>query len=1070
MTETTTDELPITKKLLIDWAGRDVVREAESLVDRGLVLEAEYDPPYIRGAVLWSNRELKTALRLLPEGTVESECPCWTNRERGLICSHVIALAVALVRRNTDPRREAKYKEELRRASRVASFRESDYIQRVPEGTPGAIPARIEVALGQHWMDGYRRGAVPLVCRALCRGTAVLLHDIPKALPLCFPRDDQSLLYVLEDICEGPARGGIEATRADFLNVLAMHAGRTIGREGAEPVTVSRTAVPTNLRVDLDRENGEVLLIAHTELPFCEPGEFPFHMVFGKTGWVYGAGHAWPLAKLLPEPYHLIYEEPVVVQRPDVVRFFIHELPTLAKTMPVESDLSLDLFSIDPAAPAFRLYVRGSLASLSATLYARYGEVELVAGKPSAQGDFAIPDPDDLLAYGVRNPDAELAALRHLWSSGFQGECGDALESLVGRRQVLNFIGGRMPELRRRGWRIDMEGRASDFVNEAEFATPVVHVDDAEDGSWFDVGFGFETAGGLSISHSDVQLALRKGDAYIERGGRLIIVDADAVNSMLAVFSDCASGESDAAGRFRMDAIYTAYVKSSLDALDGVDIEEPPTWRRRAETAGRLTRVDDVALPEALTQVLRPYQKQAVNWLAFLEANGFCGILADEMGLGKTVQALAWLQLARVDPEAQGKPSLVVCPTSLVENWQEEAKKFTPNLRVLILSGPDRHERWEELPQAGLAITSYALLRRDIDHHLSQTYAVVLLDEAQHIKNRTTQNAIAAKQLRAANRLVLTGTPMENSVADLWSIMDFLMPGYLGSHQAFKADYEIPIAKGDAPGKAAPIRLRRKLHPFLLRRIKTEVAKDLPDRIERIAWCSLTPDQHIVYSELLASSRRQITELVAERGFNRCRMQVLATLMRLRQACCHLELLKLPELDPKFPSAKLDLFLELLDEAIDSGHRVLVFSQFVSMLKILRRELDDRSLTYCYLDGSTKERLDVVHRFNTQRNIPAFLISLKAGGTGLNLTGADMVIHFDPWWNPAVEDQATDRAHRIGQKRTVYSVKLITQNTVEERVLALQEKKQAIIDATVNAATGAPPDVTWEDVQQLLGL
>jgi len=353
---------------------------------------------------------------------------------------------------------------------------------------------------------------------------------------------------------------------------------------------------------------------------------------------------------------------------------------------------------------------------------------------------------------------------------------------------------------------------------------------------------------------------------------------------------------------------------------------------------------------------------------------------------------------------------------------------------------------------------------------LQHEYAVVVLDEAQHIKNRSTQNAVTVKQIHAKHRLVLTGTPLENSVSDLWSIMDFLMPGYLGSHENFRRNYELPIAGGDMDGEAAQLKLRRKLQPFLLRRLKADVARDLPPRIERIAQCTLSSDQKAVYAELLASARQKITDLVAKQGLERSRMEVLKTLLRLRQVCCHLDLLHLPNLKAAHPSAKMELFFELLDEAVDGGHRVLVFSQFVTMLQILRQELERRHLTYCYLDGSTKERQKVVHEFNGNRSIPVFLISLKAGGTGLNLTGADMVVHFDPWWNPAVEDQATDRAHRIGQKRTVYSVKLITRGTVEEKVLALQQRKKSLIQAMLSQDGAIVNHLSMEEILELLAL
>ncbi|MFH0879902.1 MAG: DEAD/DEAH box helicase, partial [Lentisphaerota bacterium] len=754
--------------------------------------------------------------------------------------------------------------------------------------------------------------------------------------------------------------------------------------------------------------------------------------------------------------------------RSAVPRFWKEEYQVLSRCMTLETELSPDLFTLDPAQPSFRLMVRGSPASLSATLFARYGDISLTAGKADPRGFFALPDPSDLLRYHVRSMEEEIKGLRRLEHHGLKGETGDTLSNIVGCREVLNFLGGSLPALRRLGWKVDFEGKVAPFLESADFVTPVVHVNDSPSGDWFEVAFDYDDGKGGCLSSVDIQRALRKSESFLEKDGRTYLLDADAIRAMTGIFSDCAGREGSRPGSFRLGKVYASYVKSSLDALDGIDVESSPQWRTVAEQQNRDVQVAPVTLSEPLNSILRAYQKDGVQWLRFLETHALCGILADEMGLGKTLQTLAWLQLARAHAHAQGRPALIVCPTSLVENWAEESARFAPDLRVLSIAGSDRHEKWQELPNAHLVITSYSPLRRDIEKYRQHEFAIAALDEAQHIKNRSTQNAMAAKRIRAIHRLVLTGTPIENSVSDLWSIMDFLMPDYLGSHESFKTHYETPIAEGGPEAEMAQARLRRKLHPFLLRRLKKDVAKDLPPKIERIAACTLTVDQQRVYREVLESSRRHVGDMVSQQGFQRCRMEILKILMRLRQICCHLDLLHLDELKSQMPSAKMDLFFELMDEAFDAGHRVLVFSQFVSMLTILRREFEQRGLTYCYLDGSTKERLSVVHEFNTNRSIPAFLISLKAGGVGLNLTGADMVVHFDPWWNPAVENQATDRAYRIGQKKTVYCVKLITRDTIEEKVLALQKRKKAIIDATLDSDEQVMGALTWEDVRELL--
>jgi len=1059
--------VPITRKMLLDWGGERVLHDAESLVRRGLVEEAVYEPPYVRGTVLWSNRPLRTALKLLEDGTVESQCPCWANTERGIICSHVIALALSLVLRAADPERDEKHREELRRARRLATVDEGQYITRGHEDTPDAVPAALVLTVADGWQDASADGAVPVTAEARFDGRSVLLDEVPRGLPLRFSRQDEALLFVLEDISEGPARGRLTVSSGDFVNLIRLKSGEYLHLAGGGRITVNKTPVRSFLKVELDENSGALLLSLHTELPFFPQGASPHYLVARRSGWACGAGNLWPLENLLPEPYHAIYREPIVVERPMVLAFLRDELPALSAHARIESDVSPDLFTIEPARPSFRLEVQGSPASLSAVLYAEYDGHIMVAGRPDPRDHFGVPDPADILRYTVRNPEMEKRALERLAAAGFSGPAGNDLPSIVGNRNVLNFLGGSLPALRRLGWKVTLAGRVEPYLEELAFASPLVRVADSG-GGWFDVALDFDDSGRGSLSQAEVRRALCKGEAFIRKDSRLFLIDADAVRAMDDVFADCAGGGGDVPGHFRVSNLYAPFVRASLQALDGVDMEETPAWRQQALRQNRDVEPSPVVLPPAIDAILRPYQKAGVNWLRFLEELGFSGLLADEMGLGKTVQTLVWLQLQRHAPEARGRPALIVCPTSIVENWAEECARFVPDLKVLTVTGQDREEKWSAVEKHDLAVTSYALLRRDIERAIGIEFSVAVLDEAQHIKNRSTQNALAAKRLRARHRLVLTGTPVENSVSDLWSIMDFLMPGYLGGHEGFRANYELPIARDGDGGELSQTRLRRKLHPFLLRRLKTDVARDLPPKIEKVASCTLTDDQQTVYRELLEASRRRLQDMVAAQGFNRSRMEILTTLMRLRQACCHLELLKLPDLKPRFPSAKTDLFFELLDEAMDSGHRVLVFSQFVSMLTILRREMEQRGLSYCYLDGSTKDRLQIVHRFNTDRAIPAFLISLKAGGTGLNLTGADMVVHFDPWWNPAVENQATDRAYRIGQKRTVYSVKLIARGTVEEKVLALQERKQALIDATVESDEQMMRKLSWEDIRDIL--
>ena len=1061
--------LPFTQKILLDWAGPQVFRDAKMLFERGAVQAVSFEASLIKGTLSFGNRSLSSSSKVLKDGTCENLCPCRDNVERGIICAHVIALGLELLRRANNPEIARKKMEEERRAARLSRVNEADYLRRGKKGAPGTVDALLRLELKKDWHERRAAGRIPVRVQVDYAGRRTPIDKTPRDIPFAFSEQDEALLYVLEDISEGPPLGDLELATVDFQNVLELHTGKPLHVEGvAEPITINGAKMTSHLRLDLDRENGELILMVHTELPFMKALEFPEYLIGTKTGWAYGANHFWPLANVLPGPLRSIYEKPIAVPRPSIPRFMQTELPQLEQLIRIETDLSIDLFSIEPETPTFHLALRGSPASIASTLYAKYGDVTLVACKGDTAAQFAHPDPADLLRFTVRDPAAEKMALERLHPFGLKGEVGDDLTDIVGCREVLNFLGQAVPNLRRQGWKVEFDGKIDSFMESMDVATPVVRVEESGSKDWFEVDFSFEHGEGESLTQSEIQRALLKGESFIERGDRTILLDSTAIQSMNDVFRDCASGEGGKAGSFRLSGIYAPYVKSSLDALDGVDVEAAPLWRQKAEQQNRDLKIEPVALGEGLEATLRSYQKEGVNWLRFIEKSGFSGILADEMGLGKTLQTLVWLQLKRVNESVAEKPALIVCPTSLVENWADEAKKFVPDLKVMMISGADRHEKWSTVAQANLVITSYALLRRDIEQYLQHEFSVVVLDEAQHIKNRSTQNATAVKRVKAANKLVLTGTPIENSVSDLWSIMDFLMPGYMGPHELFRQQYEIPISQGGPDAEAPQVKLRRKLHPFMLRRLKRDVAKDLPDRIEKLAWCSLSADQQLVYKQLLEASQRKIFDMVAEQGFQKSRMEILKTLLRLRQVCCHMDLLKLPDLQSTHPSAKMDLFFELMDEAVDGGHRVLVFSQFVSMLQILQTQLQKRDLRYCYLDGSTTERMKIVREFNSDKSIPVFLISLKAGGSGLNLTGADTVIHFDPWWNPAVEDQATDRAHRIGQKRTVYSIKLLTRGTVEEKVLEMQRRKKSIIDATLTSDEQVMSKLTWDDIQNLL--
>ncbi len=486
-------------------------------------------------------------------------------------------------------------------------------------------------------------------------------------------------------------------------------------------------------------------------------------------------------------------------------------------------------------------------------------------------------------------------------------------------------------------------------------------------------------------------------------------------------------------------------------------------WDTLREKIHTFKEITPIPPPAGLHATLRGYQLQGLAYLNFLREYHFGGILADEMGLGKTVQTLSFIQ--HMVEAGYTAPNLIIVPTSVLPNWEREAAKFVPDLKCLSIYGTRRESMFKHIKNSNLVLTTYALLRRDLDELEKYDFNTVILDEAQNIKNPNTITARSVRHIKADMRLCLSGTPIENNLFELWSLFEFLMPGFLGAQHAFKRGVVKPIKDGDDDTLNF---LRTRVHPFILRRTKSEVAKDLPPKIENVTFCGLAEEQAELYAMLARKLKDQVMSTVEKNGIAKSQMSILDALLKLRQICCHPRLLKLdlPGVSTNLPSGKFDAFKDMIVDIVEEGHRVLVFSQFVQMLHIIRSWLQISEMPFCYLDGTSKDRFDQVDRFNDSPDIPVFLISLKAGGTGLNLTSADYVIHYDPWWNPAVENQATDRTHRIGQTRQVFSYKLICQNTVEEKILSLQEAKKGVADSIIPGAE-AWKSLSKEDLEML---
>lgn len=486
--------------------------------------------------------------------------------------------------------------------------------------------------------------------------------------------------------------------------------------------------------------------------------------------------------------------------------------------------------------------------------------------------------------------------------------------------------------------------------------------------------------------------------------------------------------------------------------------------RKLGEKLTHFKGIQAVDMPIGFQGDLRPYQAEGLNWLQFLREYELGGILADDMGLGKTIQALAHI-LTEKKSGRMAEPTLVVAPTSLMFNWRLEAEKFAPELKVLVLHGAQRKRIFEKIPESDLVLTTYPLLIRDKATLIKQPFHLLLLDEAQYIKNSKSLATQIVQQIQAKHRVCLTGTPLENHLGELWSLVNFLMPGFLGDEKKFNQVFRNPIEKQADQDRR--MHLNRRMAPFLLRRTKDKVAQELPEKIETIHHVELEGAQRDLYETIRTTMQDKIRQEIEKMGLSRSHIVILEALLKLRQVCCDPRLLKMESIQKdKANSSKLDFLMNLLPELLEEGRRILLFSQFTEMLSLIEEELVQRKITYVKLTGKTKDRETPVSSFQSGQ-VPLFLISLKAGGTGLNLTAADTIIHYDPWWNPAVESQATGRAHRIGQNKTVFVYKLVTQGTVEEKILQMQENKRLLMEGLFSENATQAVKLTEDDLKEL---
>ncbi|HEY9131155.1 MAG TPA: DEAD/DEAH box helicase [Dyella sp.] len=629
-----------------------------------------------------------------------------------------------------------------------------------------------------------------------------------------------------------------------------------------------------------------------------------------------------------------------------------------------------------------------------------------------------------------------------------------------------------VPELRAGHWRVEMSEAFRHNVIEIDAIDGSLH--QSGDG-WFDVEMGI-TVNGRTVRLEPLLSNLFRRDARWLSGRIDAITDdetielktdrnericlrADRIKPVVRVLVDLFDSPGEGLRIYAWDA-------ARLHALDQTgrwQFHGDASIRRLAQRLMAGPRVTDVPVPSMLMAELRPYQRQGLAWMQFLREHDLSGVLADDMGLGKTIQTLAHI-LVEKESGRLDRPALIVLPTTLVHNWCDEARRFAPSLRVLDLHGSERHERFAQIGEHDLVLTTYALLWRDQDVLAKYDYHLLILDEAQYVKNAATRSATAIRELRARHRLCLTGTPLENHLGELWAQFDFLLPGFLGSRRDFTRIWRTPIEKsGDVIRRDL---LARRIRPFMLRRRKDEVATELPPKTMILRTVDLEGAQRDLYETVRAAMQKKVREAVAAKGLARSHIIVLDALLKLRQTCCDPRLVKIAQAARVKESAKLDLLLDMLPELIGEGRRILLFSQFTGMLDLIAAALDEVGITYVMLTGETTNRVTPIKRFN-QGRVPLFLISLKAGGVGLNLTTADTVIHYDPWWNPAAENQATDRAHRLGQDKPVFVYKLIAAGSVEEKIVAMQEKKAVLAEAILSEDAAGAVKFSEDDIEAL---
>jgi non-specific serine/threonine protein kinase len=751
-------------------------------------------------------------------------------------------------------------------------------------------------------------------------------------------------------------------------------------------------------------------------------------------------------------------QDPLLIPEEEQALFIQEYLPRLAEQVEITGQLGIQE-TITGLAPVPHLYLKEIENRLVAVLKFGYAEVEVAASKTPPRIS-VLPHPSKSgLVRLERDVVKEEMLYEAVNTQGLRRGVEPGAFEMRATVDILKFLTKYLPALALQGFVIF--GEESLKLARINRSTPTMSLKVKSGIDWFDVE-AFVQFGDVTASLKDVKSAIRKREKYVKLAdGSLGLLPEDWIGRFRHLFALGEDSVIEGRESLRLSPLHALLLEQAIKDTDGDSVADA-AFEERKNRLRSFDQITPIDLPSGLKLPLRPYQKSGVDWLHFLHEHQFGGCLADDMGLGKTSQCLTFLLSLKENKQTK-KASILIVPRSLIINWERECEKFTPDLKILRYDGLDRTNTSKEFDKYDIVLSTYGVLLRDIAKLKDYPFYYAILDEAQAVKNPLSQTSRAVRLLNANHRLTLTGTPVENGTMELWSQFAFLNPGHLGNMESFRTEF------ANVPDSHTA--LRQLIHPFLLRRTKEQVAPELPPRTEEIRLIEMEPAQRSLYEKTRDKYRAQILGIMGDDGNPESRtgmasaqMSILEGLLRLRQICNHPQLL---DATSKVESAKMESLLETLESLRAEGHKALIFSQFTTMLGLIRTELDARKIPYQYLDGRTRDRQARVDAFQADTTCPFFLISLKAGGVGLNLTAADYVLHIDPWWNPAVEQQATDRTHRIGQDKPVFVYKFITKDTVEEKIQLLQEKKRQLVSELISNESGVLKSLTRADIDAL---